>query len=145
MQGLNVVHVIGNLTRDVELRHVGQNKTPVTDAGLAVTTKRRTKEGFKDETAFVDVTVWGKMAEALAQYTRKGSPVFFAGRLIMEEWNDKDGNKRSKVKVVAEDMRLLGGNQQQSQQQQAPPKQAPKQQPRQQPEEEYAPDDEIPF
>ena len=147
MNGLNVCHVIGNLTRDVELRHVGANSTAVCDLGIAITTKRRAKDGMKEETAFLDATLWGKMAEAAAQYARKGTPVFIAGRLVMETWQDKEGNQRNKLKLVCEELRLLGGKPGGNQgggDDQPPPQQQRKAPPKKQatpPQEEYCDDD----
>ncbi len=100
MSDLNVVALVGNVTRDPELRNVGEKKTAVTSVGLAV-------NGFnQDEVSFVDVTLWGKQAEFAVEYAKKGKKVAVNGRLRQESW-EKDGEKRSKLVVVAENIQLL--------------------------------------
>jgi single-strand DNA-binding protein len=109
MASFNRVILIGNLTRDVELRYVA-NQMAVTDIGLAVNDRRKGANGeWIEETTFVDVTVWGRMAEVMSEYLSKGSPVFIEGRLKLDTWEAQDGQKRSKLKVVCERMQLLGG------------------------------------
>lgn len=102
---LNNVVLVGNLTRDPECRHVGENSTCVTKFGLAVNRKYSGKE----ETTFVDVECWGKTAEVVAEYCSKGRQVAVVGRLKQDSWEDKDGNKRSKLFVVAEEVKFVGG------------------------------------
>lgn len=111
MASFNRVILIGNVTRDIELRYL-QSGTAVTDIGLAVSDKRKNAAGeWIEETTFVDVTLWGRTAEVAAEYLTKGSPVFIEGRLKLESW-ESQGQKRSKLKVVCDNMRLLGGKQQ---------------------------------
>jgi single-strand DNA-binding protein len=105
---LNRVMIAGRLTRDPELRYTPKG-TPLVELGLAIN-RIRTEEGQKrEETTFVDVTLWGRTAEIAQQYLHKGSPVFIEGRLQLDSWDDKQtGQKRSKLRIVAEHMQLLG-------------------------------------
>ena len=108
MASYNRVILVGNLTRDPELRYV-QSGMAVTDVGLAVNDRRKTATGeWVEEVTFVDVTVWGRQAETVSEYLTKGSPVLFEGRLKLDTW-EKDGQKHSKLKVVCERMQMLGG------------------------------------
>ena len=110
MANLNKVMLIGNLTRDVELRYTPKG-TAVADLGLAINRKTKGPSGNYDqeETTFVDVTLWGRTAEVAQQYTSKGSPLYVEGRLQLDQWDDKNsGQKRSKLKVVGESIQLLG-------------------------------------
>ena len=109
MASFNRVILVGNLTRDPELRYIASG-TAVTDIGLAVNEKRKNANGeWVDEITFVDVTLWGRTAEVASEYLSKGSPVLIEGRLKMDSWEDKQtGQKRSKLKVVGDRMQLLG-------------------------------------
>lgn len=109
MASLNKVMLIGNLTRDPEVRFTPKG-TAVTDLGLAVNRTFSGENGERqEETTFVDVTLWGRTAEIAGQYLTKGKPVFIEGRLHMDQWQDKtSGQTRSKLKVVGEAMQLLG-------------------------------------
>ena len=108
MANLNKVLLLGNLTRDPEVRYTPKG-TAVGDLGLAV--NRRVNDGngnWSDEVTFVDVTVWGTNAENAQKYLTKGRGVFIEGRLQMDTWEDKQsGQKRSKLKVVAEVLQFL--------------------------------------
>lgn len=107
MASFNRVILLGNVTRDVELRTIGSG-TAVADVGLAVNDRFKNKHGeWVDEPTFVDVTLWGRTAEIASEYLSKGSPVMIEGRLKLETW-EKDGQKRSKLKVVGEKLQLLG-------------------------------------
>jgi single-strand DNA-binding protein len=109
MANLNKVMLIGNLTRDPELKYTPGNQA-VCEVGLAVNRKYRTKEGEeREETTFVDCEAWGKQAEVIKQYMTKGRPLFVEGRLKLDTWEDKDGGKRSKMRVVIENFQFLGG------------------------------------
>jgi single-strand DNA-binding protein len=109
MASHNRVILLGNVTRDVELRYVASGMA-VTDIGLAVNDKRKNANGeWVEETTFVDVTLWGRTAEVASEYLSKGSPVFIEGRLKLDTWESNDGQKRSKLKVVGEKMQLVGG------------------------------------
>jgi single-strand DNA-binding protein len=105
---LNRVFLLGNCTRDIELRYTPKG-TPLVETGLAIN-RVRTDEGQKrEETTFVDVTLWGHTAEVASRYLHKGDPIFIEGRLQLDTWDDKQtGQKRSKLRVVAENMQLLG-------------------------------------
>jgi len=113
MASFNRVILVGNLTRDVQLEKTPQG-TPVAEVGLAV--KDRVKKGgeWVDEATFVDIILWGRLAEIAAEYLAKGSPALFEGRLKLDMWESKEGQKRSKMRVVAERMQLLGGRSQNS-------------------------------
>lgn len=110
MASLNKVMLIGNCTRDPEVRYTPKG-TAVTDLGLAINRYYTTDSGEKqEETTFVDVTLWGRTAEIAAEYLKKGKPVFIEGRLQLDSWDDKQtGQKRSKLKVVGDGLQLLGG------------------------------------
>jgi single-strand DNA-binding protein len=111
MASLNKVMLIGNLTRDPEVRYTPKG-TAVTDIGLAMNRVFSAADGGekREETTFVDVTLWGRQAEVAGQYLKKGRPVFIEGRLQLDSWEDKtSGQKRNKLKVVGEHMQLLGG------------------------------------
>jgi single-strand DNA-binding protein len=109
MANLNRVLLIGNLTRDPEVRYTPKG-TAVADIGLAVNRIYSAEDGEKkEETTFVDVTLWGRQAEVAGQYLKKGRPVFIEGRLQLDTWDDKQtGQKRSRLRVVGENMQLLG-------------------------------------
>ena len=108
MANLNKVMLIGNLTRDPELKYTPGNQA-VCEVGLAVNRKYRTKDGEdREETTFVDCEAWGKQAEVIKQYMTKGKPLFIEGRLKLDTWEDKDGGKRSKMRVVIENFQFLG-------------------------------------
>ena len=100
---------MGNVTRDIELRYTPKG-TAVADIGLAVNRVRTSDGGERiEETTFVDVTLWGRTAEVAHQYSGKGKPLFVEGRLHMDSWDDKaTGQKRSKLKVVADNIQLMG-------------------------------------
>ncbi len=108
MASYNRVVLVGNLTRDPELRYIPSG-TAVTDIGLAVNDRRKNSSGeWVDETTFVDVTLWGRQAEVASEYLNKGSSVLIEGRLKLDTW-EKDGKKNSKLRVVGERMQMLGG------------------------------------
>ncbi|TFH15984.1 MAG: single-stranded DNA-binding protein [Lentisphaerales bacterium] len=107
MASLNKVFLIGNLTKDPELRHTPSGAS-VADLRLAVNRRFKGTDGsFKDETCFVSVTAWGRQAETSQEYLSKGSPVLIEGRLKYDEW-EKDGQKHSRVGVVAERVQFMG-------------------------------------
>jgi single-strand DNA-binding protein len=110
MANLNRVFLIGNLTRDVELR-VTPKGTAIGQFGLAINRQYKAESGeLRDDVTFVDVEVFGKQAETLAKYVTKGRPLFVEGRLKFDTWEDKaSGQKRSKLKVVLEGFQFLGG------------------------------------
>jgi single-strand DNA-binding protein len=110
MANLNKVMLIGNVVADLELRYTPKG-TAVTDLRLAVNRQWSNEQGNRqEETTFLDVTLWSRQAELAAQYLSKGRPVFIEGRLQMETWEDKtSGQKRSRLKIVGENMQFLGG------------------------------------
>jgi len=109
MASLNKVMLIGNCTRDPEIRYTPKG-TAVVELGLAVNRRFTAENGEKrDETTFIDVTIWGRTAEVANEYLRKGRPVYIEGRLQLDSWDDKTtGQKRSKLRVVCEEMQMLG-------------------------------------
>ncbi len=108
MASFNRVILMGNLTRDPELRYI-PNGTPVAEFGLAVNDRRKTPTGeWVEEPVFVDITLWSRQAEIASEYLSKGSPVLIEGRLKFDTWTTSDGQKRSKLRVVGEKMQLLG-------------------------------------
>ena len=109
MANLNKVMLIGNLTRDPEIKYTPKG-TAVAQIGLAVNRVWSNDAGEKqEEVTFVDVELWGRQAEIAGEYLKKGRPVFIEGRLKLDSWDDKQtGQKRSKMKVVGEQMQLLG-------------------------------------
>ena len=108
MPNLNKVMLMGHLTRDVELRAAGSST--VGNIGIAVSRKWKDKGGeSNEETCFVDCEAWGQTAEIIAKYTVKGHPIYLEGRLKLDQWEDKDGSKRSKIKVVVESFQFLKG------------------------------------
>jgi single-strand DNA-binding protein len=109
MANLNRVLLIGNLTRDPEIRYTPKG-TAVADVGLAINRVLNTEEGERrEEVTYVDVVLWARLAEIADQYLKKGRPVFIEGRLQLDSWDDKQtGQKRSRLRVVAENMQLLG-------------------------------------
>lgn len=107
MASFNKVILLGNVTRDPELRYISSG-TAVTDIGLAVNDRRKNAQGeWVEETTFVDVTLWGRTAEVAGEYVSKGSPLLIEGRLKLDQW-EKDGKKNSKLRVVCDRMQLLG-------------------------------------
>jgi len=116
MANVNKVILIGNLTRDPEIRYTPKG-TAVTDVGLAVNRVRTNDQGERTEdTTFIDVTLWGRQAELADKYLNKGRAVFIEGRLQMDSWEDKQtGQKRTRLKVVGENLQFLpdgrGGHQ----------------------------------
>jgi single-strand DNA-binding protein len=109
MASLNKVLLIGNLTRQPELRYTPSG-TAVADLRLAVNRNYTTQTGEKrEETCFLTVVVWGKQAESCREYLDKGSPVFVEGRIQTRDWEAKDGQKRTATEVVAERVQFMGG------------------------------------
>jgi single-strand DNA-binding protein len=151
MANLNRVLLIGNLTRDPELRHTPKG-TAVAEIGMAINRVIPADDGGerREEVTYVDVTVWGKQAEVAQQYLTKGKPVFIEGRLQLDTWDDKQsGQKRSKLRVVCEHLQLLGSGRQEGAAD-APRAQAPAGKPKPRPAPPRDPDldaepDDIPF
>ena len=107
MASLNRALLIGNHTRDVELRYTPSG-SPVANFGLAVNRTYTNSDGEKvDEVCFLDVVAWNRLAEISGEYLSKGRPVFIEGRLQMDSWEDQDGKKKTKLKVVAQNIQFL--------------------------------------
>ena len=109
MASFNKVILLGNLTRDPEVRYTPKGSA-VCDLGLAVNRAYTLDNGEKrEEVTFVDVVLWARLAEIAGEYLKKGRPVFIEGRLQLDTWDDKQsGQKRSKLRVIGETMQLLG-------------------------------------
>jgi len=104
---LNKVLLMGNITRDPELRYVPSG-TAVATFDIAVNRVYSTQTGEKkEETSFVRIVVWGRRAEVCAEYLRKGSPIFVEGRLRSRSWETQDGQKRSTIEVIANNVQFL--------------------------------------
>jgi single-strand DNA-binding protein len=113
MASYNRVVLIGNVTRDIQLKYTAGGLA-VTEIGLAMNDKRKNAQGeWVEEAVFVEVTLWGRTAEVASEYVSKGSPLFVEGRLKLDTW-EKDGEKKSKLRVVGERIQLIsskgGGN-----------------------------------
>ena len=107
MASMNTVLLLGNLTRDLELRYA-QNGTAVARLALAVNHRYRQNDTDKEETMFIDVVAFGKQGESASAYLTKGRPVLIEGRLKFQTWEDKEGRKHTKHEVVAERIQFLG-------------------------------------
>jgi len=125
MASFNKVILVGNLTRDPELRYTPKG-TAIAKIGIAVNRTWKNEAGeSKEETTFVDVDAFGRQAETLAQYIKKGSPLLVEGRLRLDQWDDKQtGQKRSKLGVVLEAFQFLGGGRGDAQAGGEPPRRA---------------------
>ena len=113
MASYNRVVLVGNLTRDVELRYT-PNNTAVTDISIAVNERIKRNDQWTDEVHYFDITLWSRLAEIAAEYLSKGSSVLIEGRLRLDRW-EQEGKNRSKIKIVGEKMQMLssrggGGN-----------------------------------
>jgi single-strand DNA-binding protein len=106
VQGFNKVILIGNLTKNPELRYT-PNGVPVASFGLAVNRRFRQAEDLKEEVCYIDIVVFGKQAEHCGQYLSKGNGVIVDGRLQQRRWETDDGQKRSKHEVVAQTITFL--------------------------------------
>ena len=142
MANLNKVLLMGNLTRDPELRYTPSG-TAVTDFGMAINRRFTTRDGEKrEETCFVEITLFGKQAETFCEYMSKGRRVFIEGRLRFDSWTTQDGQKRSRLRVMGERFQFMGGPRgaapEKEQKAPAPAKEEP-------PEEGLNLDEEIPF
>jgi single-strand DNA-binding protein len=109
MASFNKVILLGNLTRDPELRYTPKGQA-VAKLGLAVNRTYKTEAGeSREEVTFIDIDAWGKQAELIGQYLRKGHPLFVEGRLKLDQWDDKNtGQKVSKLRVVMENFQFIG-------------------------------------
>lgn len=108
-KGFNKVILMGNLTRDVEMRTTASGQS-VANFSLAVSRSWKGQDGQQQEqTSFINCVAWGKVGEIIEQYTSKGSPLLVSGRLDQRSYEDKEGNKRQAVEVVVEDFNFIGG------------------------------------
>lgn len=109
MASLNYVILVGNLTRDPQVRNTPGGAV-VADIGMAINEKFKNKAGEMQETVtYVDVVAWGRQAEVCQQYLHKGSPVLIEGRLQLDQWESKEGEKRSKLRIRADRIQFLSG------------------------------------
>jgi len=107
MPNYNKVMLMGNLTRDIEIRHTTGNQA-VANLSMAINRRWRSADGQdREEVTFVDCEAWGKTAETLAKYLQKGRPVFIEGRLKLDTWEDKEGKKQSKLRVVVDGFQFV--------------------------------------
>jgi single-strand DNA-binding protein len=105
---LNTVLLAGHLTRDPQLRSLPNDRT-VVSFSLAINRRYKGADGeMKEESTFVDCEAWGRTAELVGQYLAKGSACYLEGRLKLDSWEDKEGGKRSRLKVVADNVQFLG-------------------------------------
>ncbi len=102
---VNIVILAGNLTRDPQLSYL-PSQTPVVDTGMAINKKYKDKESV----CFIDLRFFGKTAEAINKYCKKGTPLFVRGELQFDSWTGKDGEKKSKLRVIAESFQFVGSN-----------------------------------
>jgi single-strand DNA-binding protein len=108
MANFNKVLLLGNLTRDPQLTYL-PSQTAVVEFGLAINRKYKGQDGsMKEETCFIDCKLFGKQAENLNKFCKKGNPLFVEGRLTLDSWTGKDGSKHSKHRVMVENFQLLG-------------------------------------
>ena len=107
MASLNKVFLMGNLTRDPELRFTS-NGSAVAGFGMAINRRYKQGDEWKEDVCFVDITVWGKQAENCSEYLNKGRPVFVEGYLRLNSWETDAGEKRNKLEVVANSVLFLG-------------------------------------
>ena len=108
MASLNKVMIMGNLTRDPEVRYTPKGQA-VVDIGLAVNRRYKVENETREEVTFIDVTFWGRSAEIISQYMKKGRPLYVEGRLRLDQWENKTTKeKRSRMKVVLEQFQFLG-------------------------------------
>jgi single-strand DNA-binding protein len=108
MASLNKVMLIGNMTRDPQLSYL-PSQTAVVEFGMAISRKFKKQDGSQgEETCFVDCQMFGKRAEVVNKYFKKGDPIFVEGRLKFDQWNAQDGSKRSKLRVFVENFEFLG-------------------------------------
>ena len=153
MANVNKVILIGNVTRDPEVKFTPKGSA-VADVGLAINRNYTLDNGEKrEETIFVDVELWGRLAEIAGEYAKKGRPIYIEGRLRMDTWEDKaSGQKRSRMKVVGENIQLLGGRasggggeDEGGGHHESRPQRTNRPAPAQQPPKSSEPDDDIPF
>lgn len=151
MPSLNAVHLIGNLTSDPEIKYTPKG-TAVTEIGLAINRNYTTESGEKrEECTFVNITFWGRTAELVGEYCKKGNPLYVGGRLSLDQWDDKQtGTRRTKLKVIGDSVQFLGGRPEGDRQEpaqqpgfkKAPP---PQRKPPADPDLDFGMEDDVPF
>ena len=110
MSKLNKVFLMGNLTKDPELRYTPAG-TAIASFGIAINRTWAGSDGEKkEEVCYVEINMFGRREEVINEYFKKGNPIFIEGRLQFQQWEAKDGQKRNALKVVAEDFQFIGGN-----------------------------------
>jgi single-strand DNA-binding protein len=110
MASLNKVLLMGNMTRDPQLSYLPNTQMAVVEFGLAMTRKFKKQDGsMAEDTCFADCQMFGKRAEVINKYFKKGEPIFIEGRLKLDTWQGQDGAKRSKMRVVVESFEFIGG------------------------------------
>ena len=109
MANFNRVILMGNLTRDPELRYT-PNGTAVASFAIAVNRTYKSGDEKKEETSFFDITFFGRRAEVVGEYLKKGRPIHVEGRLQQRRWETDEGQKRSKVEVIGDSFEFIGGN-----------------------------------
>lgn len=111
MASFNKVLLMGNLTRDPQLRYLPNSQTAVCEFGLASNRRYKTSSGEdREEVLFIDCTAWGRQGEVINQWCTKGKPIFLEGHLKLDTWEDKNGGgKRSKINLVVENFQFIGG------------------------------------
>ena len=125
MASLNKVLLMGNMTRDPQLSYL-PSQTAVAEFGLAMTRRFKKQDGSQgEETCFVDCQMFGKRAEVLNKYFKKGDPIFVEGRLKLDQWTDKDNQKRSRLRVFIENFEFVGRRGGQPSEAQEAPAEAP--------------------
>ena len=125
MGSLNKVLLMGNMTRDPQLSYL-PSQTAVAEFGLAMTRRFKKQDGSQgEETCFVDCQMFGKRAEVLNKYFKKGDPIFVEGRLKLDQWTDKDNQKRSRLRVFIENFEFVGRRRGQPSEAQEAPAEAP--------------------
>lgn len=153
MASFNKVILMGNLTRDPELRVPSSTGNPLCNFGLAVNRRYRVNEEMREETTFVDLTAFGKQAEVIAKYCSKGSSILVEGRLKLDQWESQNGEKRSKLNVIVENFQFTGGRGEGSEgggggssyESSSPPRRESSGSSRREPEYDDATDDDVPF
>lgn len=146
MPSLNTVLLMGNLTRDPEIKYTPKG-TAIAEIGLAINHNYTTDSGEKrEEVTFVDVTFWGKQAETIGKYCKKGHPLFVEGRLQLDSWDDKQtGQKQYRMRVIGNGFQFLGGKRDEGGEHTERPNLATAPQKRPDPDLDDAPEDDIPF
>lgn len=119
MASMNKVILMGNLTRDPELKHISSGRA-VADMRLAMSEKYKNKDGeIVESTCFIDIVVWGRQAETCNEFLHKGSPAIVEGKLQYESWENDEGQRRSRIRVVASRVQFVGGRRSSGEQQNA--------------------------